>query len=140
MSEKQIQRSIFKRLGGLHAVRLFRNNVAMAWTGKVQKIASKRFVEVNPGDVVIRDARPLHAGLVKGSGDLIGWRRVMITAEMVGRPIAQFLSLEVKTKTGRATKEQKNWQATVNAHGGLAGIVRSDDEALELVTDDPTPF
>jgi|LGVE01.1.fsa_nt_gb hypothetical protein len=132
MSEKQIQRSIFKRLGGLQAVRLFRNNVGTAWTGEVTRLQD--------GSILIKNPRPLHAGLVKGSGDLIGWRKVMITAEMVGRPIAQFLSLEVKTKTGRATKGQKNWQAAVNAHGGLAGIVRSDDEALELATDELTPF
>ena len=70
-------------------VRLFRNNNGVGWIGKVERPSRPITVTVFPGDVVIRKARPLHAGLCEGSGDLIGWRTVEITPEMVGQRIAQ---------------------------------------------------
>jgi hypothetical protein len=64
-------------------------------------------------------------GLFPGSGDLIGWRTITITPDMVGKPIAQFLSIEVKTPTGRVRPDQRNWLDQINAAGGLAIIARS---------------
>jgi hypothetical protein len=67
-------------------------------------------------------------GLAKGSADLIGWQSIEITADMVGQRIAQFLSVEVKTPTGRVNPEQEAWARTVNAHGGRAIIARSAND------------
>jgi len=71
-------------------------------------------------------------GLFPGSGDLIGWRTVTITPDMVGKPIAQFLSIEVKTTTGKVRPDQSNWLKQVNISGGLAIIARSVSDTDNL--------
>ena len=68
-------------------------------------------------------------GLAVGSGDLIGYRRVTITPEMVGRDVAVFLSCEVKTEKGAIREEQLRWAAHINSVGGIAVIARSLDAA-----------
>lgn len=68
-----------------------------------------------------------------GGSDLIGWTPVEITPEMVGRTVAVFCALEVKTAKGRATKEQEAFVAAVKRAGGIAEIVRSEEEAEKTV-------
>ena len=72
-------------------------------------------------------------GLAKGSADLIGWRTVIITPEMVGQRLAVFTSIEVKTPTGRVRPEQHAWMAAVSGAGGIAGIARSVQDANDLL-------
>jgi hypothetical protein len=72
-------------------------------------------------------------GLARGSADLIGYRTVTITPDMVGQDVAVFVSLEVKTPTGRIRPEQANWQRTISAAGGIAAVVRSVDDALDAM-------
>lgn len=110
-------------------VRLFRNNVGRGWVGKTERVARAQMVMVYPGDVVVRQARPLHAGLIGGSGDLVGWRTVEVTPEMVGREVAVFVSLEAKEGTGRLSPEQRRWLEQVQAAGGIAAEVRSVEDA-----------
>ena len=105
--------------------RLFRNNTGMGWSGEL--------IRKKEGNVHLANARPLHAGLFKGSSDLIGWTVVTVTPEMVGRKVAVFTSLEVKTGTLKATKEQSNWIQKVRESGGIAGVVKTADEATELL-------
>lgn len=99
----------------------FRHNVGLGWIGKAQRISKTQTVVVNSGDVVIRNARPLHAGLVKGGSDIIGW-------DKEGR----FLAVEVKRKDGRVSAEQKKFVDMVNAAGGRAGIARSGQKAVDI--------
>ncbi len=126
MSEHAIQNEI--RLGISGKATMFRNNVAVSWVGDV--------TELKDGSVLIRNARRLHAGLCEGSSDLIGWRSLIITPEMVGELIAVFSALEVKSKTGRATAGQKNFCDRVIQAGGLAGIVKSLDDAKKALAID----
>jgi len=126
MSEHAIQNEI--RLGISGKATMFRNNVAVSWVGDV--------TELKDGSVLIRNARRLHAGLCEGSSDLIGWRSLTITPEMVGERIAVFAALEVKSKTGRATAGQKNFCKRVIEAGGLAGIVKSLDDAKKALAID----
>lgn len=114
-------------------VRLFRNNVGVGWTGKLEKPARPTTVTVYPGDVVLRKARPLHAGLAEGSGDLIGWRTVEVTPDMVGQRVALFVSLEGKEGAGRLSPAQRGWLEAVQAAGGIAAEVRSVDDAIDAV-------
>lgn len=72
-------------------------------------------------------------GLSKGSGDLIGLRKVVIGPEHIGMTIAQFVSLEVKTPTGSPSEEQKQWLDFVKNCGGVAEIVRSVEQAKKVV-------
>jgi hypothetical protein len=79
---------------------------------------------------------PVRYGLQPGSSDLIGWRTVTITPEMVGQQVAVFTSIEVKTATGRLTPEQRQWLAAVETAGGIAGVARSVEDALRITTAD----
>lgn len=109
--------------------RLFRNNVGMGWAGKSFIPHKPTNLTVFPGDVVIRDARPLHSGLGEGSSDLIGWTPLKITPDMVGKTVAIFTACEVKTQTGRLKQSQKKFLDVVNAAGGLGICARNVEDA-----------
>ena len=68
-----------------------------------------------------------------GGGDLLGWRTVEVTPEMVGQRVAVFTSIEVKTPTGKLRVEQEQWLKVVRAAGGIAGVARSVEDAEALV-------
>jgi hypothetical protein len=89
----------------------------------------------NTGTLRDQNGRPVQFGLCKGSADLIGWRTVVVTPEMVGTQVAVFLSIEVKTPTGRLRPEQQQWLDAVQTAGGIAGVARSVDDALRIVTE-----
>jgi hypothetical protein len=108
MSESSIQKQIRLAVSQGGAI-VFRNNV---------------------GVLPDRFGTPVHYGLCKGSSDLIGWRSVVVTPDMVGKRLALFLALEVKSATGAIRPEQKIFIENVRKAGGLAGVVRSVDEAL----------
>jgi dihydroxyacid dehydratase/phosphogluconate dehydratase len=76
-------------------------------------------------------------GLARGSADLIGYRTITITPDMVGQQVAVFTSIEVKTPTGRIRPEQRAWMETVQAAGGIAGVARSVEDAKALLAAQP---
>lgn len=112
-AETDLQQRIRLALGTRHDLRLFRNQVGQL---------------PDP-----RTGRPVQFGLARGSADLIGWRTVTVTPEMVGQRIAVFTSIEVKTSAGRITPAQRNWLAAVRDAGGIAGVVRSVADALQMI-------
>jgi hypothetical protein len=128
MTEHETQSQILVNCSG-DAVRLWRNNTGVGWAGASTKVTSGNLRAVaaglKPGDVVIRNGRPLRAGLCVGSSDLIGYRVV----EHGGVPVAQFVALEVKSQRGLPSVEQERFLAHVGAAGGCAGIVRSVADA-----------
>ena len=91
-----------------------------------------RLFRNNTGTLRDQNGRPVQFGLCKGSADLIGWKRVTVTPEMVGATVAVFLSIEVKTPTGRLRPEQQQWLDAVQAAGGIAGVARSVEDAIRL--------
>ena len=91
----------------------------------------------NTGTLRDQHGRPVTFGLCKGSADLIGWRTLTITPDMVGQQVAVFTSIEVKTPTGRVQPEQKQWLEAVQAAGGIAGIARSVEDAEALLAAQP---
>jgi hypothetical protein len=95
---------------------------------------STRLFRNNTGTLRDQHGRPVSFGLAKGSADLIGWRTVTVTPEMVGQQVAVFTSIEVKTPTGRLRPEQQQWLDAVQAAGGIAGVARSVEDALRLTT------
>lgn len=113
------------------AVRLFRQNVGMGWTGDHVKFSRAGMAHVEPGDVLVRQARPLHAGLCEGSSDLIGWQSVVVTPAMVGSRLAVFVAIEGKSATGRASPQQKRFLQAVGQAGGVASVARSVVDAEE---------
>lgn len=119
-------------------VRMFRNSVGRGWVGSSKRFDKRETITVQPGDVLIRNARALHAGLCAGSGDLVGWVSVVVTPDMVGRKLAVFASAEAKQGTGRLEPDQVAWRDTVRMAGGIADEVRTVDDAKRLL--DPASY
>jgi len=111
--ETKIQRKIMLALSEAGCI-VFRNEVAGAWMGKV--------IHKDSSQVTIKDARMMRFGLAVGSSDLI-----------FIAPGGKFGAIEVKTPTGRATKEQLLFIDAVIKAGGIAGIARSVEDALSLI-------
>jgi len=130
--ETNILRRIMLRLSG-PTMRLFRNNVGVTWAGQATKFSKAGTVHVDAGDVLVKQGRIFHAGLVKGSSDIIGIKSVVITPEMVGKCVAVFTAIEGKTNSGRATPEQLAFLEMVKKMGGIAFIARNEEEAELLM-------
>ena len=113
-SETTLQQQIRLALGQRPDLRLFRNQV-----GQLPDPRSGRWVQF---------------GLAKGSSDLIGFKTVEITPEMVGEKVAVFCSIEVKTPVGRPTKQQQNWLTAVQNAGGIVGIASSVKDAIKIIS------
>lgn len=118
-SEARVQSLI--RLEAPHFdVRLWRNNVGV--------LKNQDGVPVRYG--LGNDSRALNQQLK--SGDLIGWRRIVITAEMVGRVIAQFVSRECKpadwipNPNDPHEEAQRTWAALITADGGDARFAQGE--------------
>lgn len=124
--EKDIQSGIFLEVSKkLPLVRLFRNNVGKAFYGK-------KAYSANFGEILTKLHRVTY-GLLAGSSDIIGWKTVEITPEMVGRKVAVFVSLEVKRPGKNPTECQQRWLDVVNASGGIAARVDSPEQAVEVL-------
>lgn len=128
MTETDLMRRLQKFASSIGA-RLFRQNTGMAWVGVVEH--GPRTVRLSVSDIVIRNARPFHAG-VKGMADLGGWVPVEVTADMVGSTVAIYAQVEVK-ENGRPSKEQYAWVDAVNKAGGRAGIARSESDVSDIL-------
>jgi hypothetical protein len=96
-----------------------------------------RLFRNNTGTLRDQHGRPVQFGLCKGSADLIGYRTITITPDMVGQQVAVFTSIEVKTLTGRIRPEQRAWMEKIQAAGGIAGVARSVEDAKALLAAQP---
>lgn len=113
MSEAAIQQQIRLALSRAGVV-AFRNNIGSYMDPKT--------------------GRPVQYGVCNpGGSDLIGWTPVTVTPDMVGRTVAVFTAVEVKTPTGKPTAPQLNFINQVINAGGYAGVARSPAEAVALV-------
>ena len=112
-SETKLQQEIRLALGTIPSLRLFRNQV-----GQLPDPRTGRYVQF---------------GLAKGSSDLVGFKTIKITPEMIGKEIAQFVSIEIKTERGKLTEVQENWLQKVKSSGGIVGVARSIQDALKIV-------
>ena len=92
------------------------------------------------GDMItLHEARPFSTGLPIGFPDLFGFRTVEITPEMVGKKLAVFAFIEVKTKQGRTSRAQEKMHAFLRDAGALGGVARSTEEALHLLDPSTEP-
>ena len=130
MAESDLMRRLQIRASELGA-RLFRQNTGLAWVGNKIVRGNGQTIRLNPGDVVIRNARPFRAG-VAGMSDLGGWVPVTVTPDMVGKKIAIVAQVEVK-ENARPTKEQLSWIEAVNKSGGRAGIARNESDLADIL-------
>tara|TARA_R100000353_G_scaffold22651_1_gene19982 strand:- start:403 stop:801 length:399 start_codon:yes stop_codon:yes gene_type:complete len=111
--ETKLQQEIRLALGTIPSLRLFRNQV-----GQLPDPRTGRYVQF---------------GLAKGSSDLVGFKTIKITPEMIGQEVAQFVSIEIKTERGKLTEVQQNWLQKVHDSGGIVGVARSIQDALKIV-------
>ena len=72
-------------------------------------------------------------GLGAGSPDLVGYKKVTVTPDMVGQDLAVFVGIEIKMPGKKPRADQKHWLDHLAASGGIAGFVTSEDQALDLV-------
>lgn len=135
-SESTVQRSVWLAAAALAGTVLFRANSGKAWLGSGPP---RRLTD---GSVVLPAARPVALGLALASGapvvgqaDLIGWRSVVVTPDMVGCRVAIFLSIECKrSANGRTSADQAHWMQQVLKAGGIAGVANSPEAACAIVS------
>lgn len=120
-SESNVQSRI--RLAAPAAgMRLWRNNVGA--------LVDDRGVPVRFG--LANDTKALNEKLK--SGDLIGWRRIVVSPAMVGQTVAQFVSIECKWsdwQPGESPEReaaQMRWATLVAAEGGYARFCKGPQE------------
>lgn len=96
------------------------------------KIQNMIRVALSPYAVIFRanvgkgftfDGRYFDTGLPKGFPDLFGFRK----------SDGKAIFIEVKTPTGRPSKEQTNFLNAMESNGAITGICRSPADALRLV-------
>lgn len=115
MSETKLVRDIQQQLS-CGPVRLFRNNV-----GRLQD----------------KNGTWVAYGLCPGSSDLIGWRSVVITREMVGQRVAVFTAIECKTPRGLKDSmrnlNQVSFIFTVRDSGGIGAYATTVEQARQVL-------
>ena len=72
------------------------------------------------------DGRMVSTGLPKGFSDLFGFRK----------SDGKMFFLEVKNEKGRLRADQKHFIEMMRKNGAIAGVARSAEEAIQLVTVD----
>lgn len=117
-SEKAILNDVLVAVSALPDAMVWRNNTGQAWQGGRVKARVGEKVTVEPGMVILRNARPINFGLT-GSGDALG--------AVQGRPVA----IETKARRGYQSEQQANFERAWVRCGGLYILARSPEEAVE---------
>lgn len=125
LPESEIQARVMRALSQDPDVRIFRNQVGLAWQGD--------YCSNKGGILILRNSRPIKFGLIPGSADAIGWKTITITPQDVGKRFAVFTSIEIKKISGRPSDAQINWLDVTTAAGAFSGIARSPEQALAIV-------
>lgn len=114
--ETVFTKEVLKRHGARPDLRIWRNETAGAWVGKMKG-------RTPSGDVVLRKgARMIQAGLCKGSADLIG-----LTSD------GRFIALELKVGRDRLRKDQAQFLKFIESFGGIAGSARTMEEVDQIL-------
>lgn len=114
MREQDLQNRIRVALSEYGVI--FRTNAGKYWQGK--RVWCEQFNEY-----VLRDIRPV-IGLPVGFSDTL----------FVGKDKVAFI--EIKTPRGRVRPEQENFIKVMRSYGHRAGVARSVEDAIRIVTDD----
>lgn len=80
----------------------------------------------NVGTFKTADGRMVSTGLPKGFSDLFGFRK----------SDGKIFFLEVKNEKGRLRADQRHFIEMMRKNGAIAGVARSAEEAIQLVTVD----
>lgn len=77
----------------------------------------------NVGRMKLPDGRYFSTGLPVGFSDLFGVRK----------SDGKAVFIEVKTASGRVSKDQKRFLSKMREYGAIAGVARSEEEAIKLI-------
>jgi hypothetical protein len=111
MSEANFMRRVIAA-AGQHDIWAYRNSVGLFYT---------------------RNGLPVRCGLCKDSADIIGFRPVLITPDMVGQTIAKFIGWETKGPRTAIRQGQRDWLAMLASHGGEARLIVEGETDLEAI-------
>lgn len=106
--------------------RLFVMTTGRFWAGQVAG-------RTPDGHLILRNPRLVNVGF-EGLSDLAGYTPVTITQDMVGQTLPVLTVCEVKAGKDRPTPKQLQVIDVVKRAGGRAGIARSVDDALAIVS------
>lgn len=119
-SEKRVLAETLIELSAMPDTLLWRNNTGQAWQGRRAEGRVGSTVRIEPGMVILRNARPVRFGL-EGSGDIIGVTRC--------RPVA----VETKTESGTQRQAQVMFERAWVRCGGIYILARSAAEARDKI-------
>jgi hypothetical protein len=95
--------------------------------------AGHRLFRNNQGVGRMPDGSTVRYGVGLGGSDLIGWTRLVVTPEMVGKTVAVFTAIEAKTGKQKPTRQQHAFMDTVMEAGGIAFWGRDPDEMMNTL-------
>lgn len=120
-SEKRIMNESLVGISSIGPdVMVWRNNTGMAWQGDRVGTFRGQKLTIEPGMIVLRNARPITFGLA-GSADIMGVAGGVAIAD------------ESKTLKGKQAEQQKKFQAAFERAGGRYNVSRSAEESIEFV-------
>lgn len=114
--ETKLQNQILIKLSEAGCT-VWRVETAGAWVG--------RRIHQDGQTVTLANARMFTTGLCVGGSDIIG----------IQHATGRFIAIEVKTPKGRVSAEQERFLAAVRRAGGIAGVARSVQDALSLLSE-----
>ena len=123
MNEHNIQNSI--RLAIADHGTFFRANAGQAWTGQT--------IDHTGSTITLKHPRRFH-GLPAGFSDVFGITPVIVGPEHLGQMMGVFCAIEIKSAKGKTSALQNNFIKQVKMNGGRAGIARTDNEAIKIIT------
>ena len=121
LTESEIMNLIKDRFEFQKNVSMFRNNNGVAAAYDFYRKALRKPLQI------------IRYGLGNGSSDLIGWKSVQVTEDMVGKKIAVFTAIEVKTETGVVSDDQEDFIKDVTNAGGIGIVAKSLEEAEAIL-------
>jgi hypothetical protein len=102
----------------------FRNDCGQGYQGGQKFIVKESGpLYFEAGDIIVKNPVPMKYGLQVGSGDLVGYQPIKITQDLVGKTIAVFKSVEIKTINDKPSRDQIIWFLNVKLAGGIAIVL-----------------
>ena len=95
--------------------------------------APKHIHKLKGGGYLVDKGAPIRFGLLPGSSDWVGWEPVVITADMVGKTLAVFCSIEEKLERDRLSADQRTWNRSVQRDGGIVEVWHVKGDAVEIL-------
>lgn len=105
--------------------RLWRFNAGVSWAGTIVRRTSTHLTLMNYHPVRLAP---------EGFPDTAGFTSIVVTPEMIGTRIAQFLGVETKFGRNRPTETQAAFLEMARSLGARAGVAYSVEDALKIIT------